>query len=341
MKKIILIMILFVAACGARILASEYISILAKVGDEIITSLEVGQALKMFEAGMSAAEKRSPQGQKQLKEAREKILERMIEEKLVVLAAQKGPLEYRDAKDRGQAVPNPYLPTSLEVEEEMEKAFDEARLRFPTEENFATELAKERLTVPEFRNHLRDQMRRQLTFIRMINFKKKDFQMSIRISDEEAREYFDKNRSVFSTGDQVLLRQILFSSLERARQVATDISASSDVRQAFIKAAQEFSADESTRETGGRLGWIESGQLRWAVLEKTAFSLKAGRVSAPVKTEAGWHLLMVEETRKAKQKDFNEVKPAVQNALFQEKMDLRIREWLQSLKEEFYVEFKG
>jgi hypothetical protein len=329
-------------AAQASPAAEAYLQVLAKVGDEIITSFDVEQALRVVEAGMSTAEIKSADGKKKLEEARQTILDRMIEEKLVVMAADKGPKEYQDAKTQGQAMPNPYLPTSLEVEEEMEKTFEDTRARFPTEEDFDAELKKERLTVPEFRNRLRDRVRRQLTFARMLNFKKKEFQAALKTDDEEARRFYDENRLQFAVGEQVQLRHLLLKKEDEAlaRQVMTELKAASAPKEKFIQMCRKYSRDAATREQGGRLGWIEKGQVRWPELDAVAFRLKVGQVSEPVRTSEGWHLLWVDEKKPGEQKSFEEVKNAVRNQMFQKKMEQKIQDWVQSLKEEIFVERK-
>ncbi len=315
------------------------IKVIAKVGAEIITDFDVEEAVRVVEANMSPAERNSDEGQKKLKETRAKVLDRMIEEKLVVLAAKDGPDGFKEASDAGKAPANPYLPAGTEVEEEMEKLFDQTRKRFASEDEFEAALKAEKQTVPEFRNHLRDRLRDQMTFSRMLKVKERDFQPSLRVSDEEIQKFYDDNKGRFAQGAQVDLRHILFKADQEAlaRSVLEKLKKAKDLKKAFIDAARADSQDEATRDQGGRLGWIEKGQS-WPELENAAFAAKENEVVGPVKTDAGWHLLMVEGHKDGAQRSLEEVKGNAKNLIYQEKVQKRTEEWIEDLKRKYYVE---
>lgn len=339
MKHLILLLA-GLAALPSRPQAEVYQKIAAKVGSEIITSWDVDSAMRIVEASMSRAELGSAEGKKKLEESRKKILDRMIEEKLVVLAAEKGPEGYKEAMDQGRAGQNPYLPTSLEVEEEVDKAFDDAQGRFPSREAFEDELKKERLSISEFRNRLRERLRSQMTFSRMIKNKEKEFQPSLRVSDEEAQAFYEGHKASFSVGAQVNLRHILYSPADaaKAQDAVALVQASRKPKEDFIALARRESKDEITADKGGRLGWIEKGGLRWSEVEDKAFRLKPGQVGGPVQSSEGLHVIFVDEAKAGEQKGFEEVKAQVRNIVYQEKMHKRVEAWVEDLKREFFVE---
>ncbi|MDZ7859711.1 MAG: peptidylprolyl isomerase [Candidatus Krumholzibacteriota bacterium] len=64
----------------------------------------------------------------------------------------------------------------------------------------------------------------------------------------------------------------------------------------FIEAAKNYSQDLKTAENGGDLGFFGKGQMD-PEFEKAAFSLSIGEISDPVKTEAGYHLIKVEDKK--------------------------------------------
>jgi len=137
----------------------------------------------------------------------------------------------------------------------------------------------------------------------------------------------------------VSLRHILFplQSEGQAKSVLEGLKKAKDPKAAFIVAARKHSADEPTRDQGGRLGWIEKGQS-WPELEAAAFAAPDASLAGPVKTEAGWHLLYVEGHQAGKQRTFEEVKPNVRNLLYQQKIQKRLAEWVEELKTKYYVE---
>ena len=71
--------------------------------------------------------------------------------------------------------------------------------------------------------------------------------------------------------------------------------------------AKARSKDPGSKEDGGDLGYFSKGQMV-PVFEQTAFSLKAGEVSAPVKSQFGWHLVKLEDRRQRGAPPFEAIK---------------------------------
>lgn len=336
---------IFALAPGAQ-LSAESARVLqrvaAKVGPEIISSWDVEQAGRMVEAGMSPAERATPEGQKRLAEAKAKVLDKMIEEKLIILSAKEGPPGFKESLAQGQAGNNPFLPSSVEIEESMEKAFDEARKRFSSQDDFEAQLAGERLTLPEFRNRLRERVRDSMTFQRMLKVKESEFRGSIRVADEDAQAYFNEHVSAFAVGEQVLLRHIVLGPDQEgeARRLREKLRKAKSPKAEFIALARRYSLDELTKEQGGLLGWIERGASEEAV-DKAAFAAEPGQVVGPLLGSSGWQLLFVDERKAGEQKTFEDAKAQIRNVLYQVKLQKRLAEWVEDLKRSYFVEKVG
>lgn len=321
--------------------ASPLIGVAAKVGTEIITTADLDQAVKVLELSLSPEERASADGKKKLQEARGRVLQRMIEEKLVILAAKDGPEGFKEALEAGKASSNPFLPASNEIEESMEKLFDQTRERYPTQDVFEEALKAEKVSIPEFRNRLRERVRDQMTYGRMVKVKEQEFRSAMRVGEDEMKAYYDEHKDAFKQGAQVKLRHILLPAADEARTKAllAQLKAAKDVKAAFIAAARKDSADQPTADQGGLLGWIEKGQS-WPELENAAFSAKDKSLVGPVATEAGLHLLYVEGHQPAKSRSYDEVKPNVRNLIYQQKNQVRLEGWIEELKHKYYVEQK-
>lgn len=149
------------------------------------------------------------------------------------------------------------------------------------------------------------------------------------ITDKEMNEYYEK--SIY--GD-VLVDHILVTpnvkddateeektkaqdeAKERINTVIAKLKESKNVKETFTELAKEYSEDESTKEDGGSLGYINNGTLSASYDEiiKNAFSLKNGEFSTEViTTELGYHVILREDQKE--KAAFDDVKDTIRETL--------------------------
>ena len=110
--------------------------------------------------------------------------------------------------------------------------------------------------------------------------------------------------------EEVKASHILVDTEEKAKEAKKKLSKGSK----FADVVKEFSNDQSTKASGGTLGYFIEGQLV-PEFEKKAFSMKVGEISDPVKTQFGWHIIKVEDKRKVKAPSKEEAKQSVVSKL--------------------------
>lgn len=105
----------------------------------------------------------------------------------------------------------------------------------------------------------------------------------------------------------------------------------------FANAAKEVSQDGSA-SAGGDLGWTNPGQLV-PEFEGPMSQLPIGKISDPIATRFGVHLLVVKERRKAQLSDA-EQRELARNTLRESKFDEAYTNWIRDLRSNTYVEYR-
>ena len=77
--------------------------------------------------------------------------------------------------------------------------------------------------------------------------------------------------------------------------------------------AKKYSLDGS-KEYGGDLGYFTAAEMV-PEFSKAAFALKVGELSAPVKTDFGWHVILLEDRKMGGAQPYDQVKVAIGNVL--------------------------
>lgn len=157
----------------------------------------------------------------------------------------------------------------------------------------------------------------------------------ITITDEEAKKYYDENKEAFSEPATVSAKHILVATEEEAAKIKAEIA---DGTITFEEAAKKYSTCPS-KEQGGSLGAFSKGMMV-PEFEKAAFESEIGVVTEPVKTQFGYHLVLVEGKNEASTKSFDEVKDSVINQLLQERQHKKYGEMLSELENKYGVERK-
>lgn len=156
-------------------------------------------------------------------------------------------------------------------------------------------------------------------------------------TEADIEKYYDEHKDEFTSPAQVKASHILVADAEHTEAGKTSIEAIKTKIEkgeaTFAEMAKENNTD-STKETGGDLGWFGEGQMV-EEFEKAAFALKKGEMSDVVETEFGYHLIEVTDTKKAHQKSLKEAHDEVKEKIQADKY----AEGIESLKNEFKVEY--
>ena len=172
------------------------------------------------------------------------------------------------------------------------------------------------------------------------------------ITDKEMNDYYEKNIH----GD-VLVNHILVTpnvkddatdddkkkaeeeAKEKVNTIIAKLKESNNIKETFTELAKEYSEDESTKNEGGTLGYINNGTLSKSYDEivKNAFKLKDGEYSTEIiTTELGYHVIFREASKE--KANFEEIKDTIRETLSEnlrsEDQTLSVKA-LQALRKEY------
>jgi parvulin-like peptidyl-prolyl isomerase len=157
----------------------------------------------------------------------------------------------------------------------------------------------------------------------------------------ELQAYFEANREKYAT-PEVKARHILVSvdqnaseeQVAQAQKKIEEIKKQLNAGADFAELAKQYSDDKSNSENGGDLGWFGKGVMV-KEFEDAAFALDIGKVSAPVRTRFGFHLIKVEDKRV---RTFEQAQSDVRRDWLREKEDALMAQWLETAKQGNFLE---
>ncbi|WP_318505363.1 peptidylprolyl isomerase [Bacillus sp. T3] len=130
----------------------------------------------------------------------------------------------------------------------------------------------------------------------------------VKATEKEMKDYYANLKP------EIKARHILVDSEEKAKEVKSKLDGGAK----FEDLAKEYSTDPGSKDKGGDLGWFGAGAMV-AEFENAAYALKVNEISAPVKSENGWHIIQV--TDKKEKKKYEDMKKEIEYQVKVAKLD--------------------
>jgi peptidyl-prolyl cis-trans isomerase SurA len=255
--------------------------VVAVVNDEVVLASEVDEQLYLF-----LSQSRIRPDSAEVAELRKEIIDRIIDEKVIVSEAKRQNVS----------------PVEAELDKNVDEAVADVRQRLGSDAAFRAELAREGITEADLRKRYRDDAARQL----MASMLLRKQLGQIEVTAAEAEKYFAEHPTEFPRRASSIHVQLVQVPVEAdslaaraVRAKATAAAARLKQGEPFSRLAQELSDDVGTASNGGDLGWFARGSLD-SSFEEQAFKLPVGQVSGIIRTPFGFHLVKVEESDAAK-----------------------------------------
>lgn len=126
------------------------------------------------------------------------------------------------------------------------------------------------------------------------------------LTDDAMKKVYDDAAKQITGEQEVHARHILVPTEEEAKAIKAELDKGAD----FAKLAKEKSKDPGAAD-GGDLGFFTKEQMV-PEFSAVAFAMEPGKISDPVKSQFGWHVIKVEEKRNRKAPEFDQVKPQIE-----------------------------
>ncbi|TLD85229.1 peptidylprolyl isomerase [Helicobacter sp. MIT 11-5569] len=160
----------------------------------------------------------------------------------------------------------------------------------------------------------------------------------VKVSDSEITKFYNENKEKFAQPEMIKVRHILVSSENEAKAVINELKkAGKDLTNKFAALAQEKSKDGAAKN-GGDLGYIGKNQVV-PEFANAAFKLKKGAyTTTPVKTQFGYHVILVEDKKPAGTLALKDIKGQIEQNLKLKKFQEEVKKEGEELRKKAKIE---
>jgi peptidyl-prolyl cis-trans isomerase SurA len=249
------------------------------------------------------------------------VLDEMVNEELIVQAAEQSKIEVDSS--------------------EVQAALDEIK-----QQNNLDDAGLQKALVQQgysLQNYKAD-LRRQLLRFRAINT---IVAPKVNITEEDIRARYDQMQRRSEQVSAVRISDILIKLPDHpTEQQIADAKAKASMAldrvkggEDFAVVAKELSDDDSTKSSGGELGWFERGSVNpdW---EGIVFAMDKDEVRGPVNGPQGLYVLKVTEVKKSDLKPYPEMKEQLNRELRRREMEKQTQTWIEELRKKAYIDIK-
>ena len=297
-------------ACAASLLSAQPVfavpvsRIAAVVNGDMITVRELERALQPELIGQKLDPGKNPQ---MVAEVRKAVLDRMINDKILLQEAAKEKIEVTDA----------------EVDEAVEKVIKESQL---SRDVFFKQLEKEGVSEKIFRDRLHIQLVSQRLMGRNVVNR-------VVVTEDEINDYYRRNMAGFATG-RARVAMLVYPVDADAEKWAADIASG---KVSFLQAARTVSIGPNAQE-GGDLGFMNLADMAPGMMEQVS-RMKKGDVSPLLSMNANKVQIALLDFEEAENVDNSNAVPDAETARRIEQILRRPR--LQERFQEYTAQLRG
>ena len=312
MKRPLFLFLCSLLLTTTPVTAKTLSKVAAIVNDEIITTLQLDQAVI---EDLS----KNPQNQfnvTQFDQMKVQILDKLIDDKL----------SEQQTKRLGLQV----------SEEELNSAIADVESKNGlTHEALIQALATQGVTMPEYREKVKGEILHYKLLSREVNSK-------VLVTSIEVRNYFDQHIDEYTSGEKVSLNRISYDIPTGNEQQVAKLRKQAEACRDQLISGKDFDqvlADQGDSATGGDMGTLVESDLA-KPLRAAIAGLNPGEVSEPLEINDQLYLFQVTGRSFDNDTLFEQVKNQIIEKLSQENRDIRFKEWRQELHDNAHIEVR-
>lgn len=149
------------------------------------------------------------------------------------------------------------------------------------------------------------------------------------VTEDAIKAAYDARYAAATPATEYHAAHILVESEEKAN----DLKAQLDAGANFGELAKANSTDTGSGANGGDLGWFGVGTMV-KPFEDAVIAAEVGKVTGPVKSDFGYHLILVQETRAAANPTLDDVREDLTQELQQKAVEAKVKEVTDAAKVE-------
>lgn len=223
------------------------------------------------------------------------------------------------------------------TDQEVNDRLSKIKQRFKDDAEFKEMLAKMKITEPQIKIQLKEDLAIQALIDKQVVEK-------VNVTEQDSQAYYDTHPEAFKQAEQIRASHVLVKAdpkadpaqkaeaLKKIESVQDKLKAGGD----FGTLAKELS-DCPSKEKGGDLGYFGKGQMV-KPFEDAALALKPGETSGIVETQFGYHIIKLAEIKPEGMMPYAEVKEQLSQYLKQEKIKAVLDSYLAGLEKSAKIE---
>ena len=286
--------------------------IVAIVNNDVITQKDLDDFINFMRVQLST-EYKGRELESKIQSMKLDLLDRLIEDRLILQEAKK---ELEEARKKKDAI----LVSRLQIDKSRIQArIEEIKKKYGSDAEFQRALSQQGLVQADIEAKTEEQ------FL-MYNIIDAKIRSKIVVNPSDVTDFYNKNIEEFKSPEQREFEYIILEDENLAKEILRNLKDSQDLQEQ----AKKYSL------TANRLNVAKNGQLRKDI-EDAVFKLNLGEISQPIKIEESFYIFKLNNIILLRQQTLSEAKDKIYTFLFNMKMQTELTKWLDELKKQTYI----